>query len=190
MGVAGETRTPPMEASDEATHGQLGLARDQGRTMLQALREMTHGEATSGVSRRAGDYLVAVAVEHAEGLWRMRGGALRWEEPEDENAHLEVAVCDGGDGRFVPGLHVTVTLTAPDGSVVGTHVHPFLWHPWLYHYGRNWRVPADGEYAVKVRIDAPDFPRHDPVNGRRYAEPVEVEFTGVRIETGRKTTGG
>jgi len=34
-------------------------------------------------------------------------------------------------------------------------------------------------------VDAPEFPRHDPVNGKRFQEPVDVEFA-VRIKTGRK----
>jgi hypothetical protein len=27
--------------------------------------------------------------------------------------------------------------------------------------------------------------RHDKVNGRRFSEPVECEFTGVQVETGQ-----
>jgi uncharacterized protein involved in high-affinity Fe2+ transport len=69
---------------------------------------------------------------------------------------------------------------------MGTHQVPFLWHPWLYHYGRNWQLPGDGEYTMRVRINAPTFMRHDPENGIRYAEPVEVEFDSVKIETGVK----
>ncbi len=68
----------------------------------------------------------------------------------------------------------------------GTHDQPFLWHRWLYHYGRNWQVPHDGRYALRVRIEPASFPRHDRVNGRRYADPVVVEFDDVHIETGHK----
>jgi hypothetical protein len=77
-------------------------------------------------------------------------------------------------------------LIEADGQAIGTHRQPFLWHPWLYHYGRNWEVPGDGSYRLRVRIEPPEFPRHDKINGRRYAEPVEVEFENVRVETGRK----
>lgn len=69
---------------------------------------------------------------------------------------------------------------------MGTHAQPFLWHPWLFHYGRNWQVPGDGEYTLRVRIEPPTFHRHDKRNGLRYAEPVEVEFRGVQLETGQK----
>ncbi len=39
---------------------------------------------------------------------------------------------------------------------------------------------------MRVFIDEPNFPRHDHKNGDRYAEPVKVEFTGVKIKTGKE----
>lgn len=54
----------------------------------------------------------------------------------------------------------------------------------LYHYARHWAVPEDGEYTLRVHIDSPTFMRHDEVNGRRFAQPVDVEFTGVKIARG------
>ncbi|MDQ2831522.1 MAG: hypothetical protein M3Y74_21055 [Chloroflexota bacterium] len=49
---------------------------------------------------------------------------------------------------------------------------------------------ADGRFVpgltVHVALDVPAFAHHDKVNGKRYEEPVVVEFTGVRIETGSK----
>ena len=97
-------------------------------------------------------------------------------------------VRDGADGRFVPGLSVSATLIDADGNEVGTHEQPFLWHPWLYHYGRNWKVPGDGMYTLRVRVEPPTYARHDKKNGVRYREPVEVEFRGVKIETGQKSS--
>ncbi len=73
-----------------------------------------------------------------------------------------------------------------EGESVGSHSQPFVWHPWLYHYGRNWQVPGEGEYTLKVNIKAPEFPRHDEKNGERYADDVDVEFEGVQIKTGQK----
>ncbi len=78
------------------------------------------------------------------------------------------------------------TLIDADGNIIATHPQPFLWHPWLYHYGRNWEVPGDGTYTLRVRIDPPMFMRHDSTNGKRYAERVEIEFKNVKIETGQK----
>ena len=174
-----------MEPSDEASESQLDLARDQGAAVERALKHMTEEVATDGGETRAGDYLVGYAVEEAEGMYRLRDGELVWEEPGDENLHVEVSVRDGSDGRIVPGLDVTATLVGPDGEEVGTHAQPFVWHPWIHHYGRNWVVPRDGTYTIRVRIEAPDFPRHDKTNGKRFAEAVEVEFDDVTVETGQ-----
>lgn len=178
-------RRPPMEPSDEASESQLDLARDQGSAVERALEHMAEEVATDGGETRAGDYLVGYAVEEAEGMYHLRDGELVWEEPEDENLHVEVSVRDGSDGRIVPGLDVTATLVGPDGEEVGTHKQPFVWHPWIHHYGRNWAVPGDGSYTLRVRIEAPDFPRHDKKNGKRYAQAVEVEFENVEVETGQ-----
>ena len=68
----------------------------------------------------------------------------------------------------MPCLKVTGTLIDPDGNEVGTHEHELLWHPMIYHYGRNWTVPADGEYTLKVHIEPPTFMRHDEINGCRF----------------------
>jgi hypothetical protein len=72
------------------------------------------------------------------------------------------------------------------GKQIGRHKQPFIWHPWLYHYGLNWRVPGDGKYTLNVHIKAPQFMRHDEKNGKRYAGDVEVTFKNVKIQTGRK----
>ena len=63
---------------------------------------------------------------------------------------------------------------------------PFLWHPYLYHYGTNARAPGEGLYTVRVRIAAPTFMRHDPCNGKRFAEPVQVAFGDRRFIPDRK----
>jgi len=175
-----------VQASDEANQEQLRLAREQGEALQRAIDNMTKKEAHDGGEQSAGDYLIGYAVEEAGGLYHLQDGELRWHEPQDENVHVEVAVRDGADGRFIPGLEVYATLIDGEGREVGTHRQPFLWHPWLYHYGRNWQVPEDGEYTLKVRVEIPDFPRHDKENGRRFAEPVEVEFEGVKVKTGQK----
>ncbi|MGH2543066.1 MAG: iron transporter [Ardenticatenaceae bacterium] len=186
MQAAREAQKPPMKASDEATEEQLKMAREQGRAYVHALHEMAHEEADAGGEQPAGDYIVAYAVEHAEGMYHLKDGQLEWQEPTEENAHIEIAVRDAADNRFIPGLNVQVTVLDTQGEEVGTHTQPFLWHPWLWHYGRNWRVPGDGAYTLRVRIDAPDFHRHDKKNGQRYAQPVAVEFENVEIKTGRK----
>jgi hypothetical protein len=185
MNQLSQAKQPPMATSDEAKQSQLQFARQQGEAFERTVKEMTQHEA-HGAARQAGDYLIGYAVENAEGMYHMEGGQLVWHNPTDENAHVEIVVQDGADKRFIPGLTVYATLIDQSGQEIGTHQQPFLWHPWLYHYGRNWKLPGDGDYTLRVRVEPPDFMRHDKINGRRYAQPVEVEFRNVRIKTGQK----
>lgn len=181
-----EITKPPMAPSDEANRDQLELARSQGSAAQAALREMIDRVADSGGETECGDYRIAYAVEQAEGMYELADGELRWGDPGEKNLHVEIAVSDAADGRLLPGLTVFATLIGPDGQELGTEEQPFVWHPWLFHYGRNWRVPRSGEYRLRVRIDLARFPRHDRENGRRYSEPVEVEFDGVKVTTGQE----
>lgn len=176
---------PPMQPSNEATQAQLRLAKAQGDAFGQALTTMITDEA-HGSLRPVGDYVIGYAVEDAEGMYQPHNGALQWVEPHEENAHVEVVVCDGADGRFIPGLTVYATIIDSSGTEIGTHQQPFLWHPWLYHYGRNWQLPGDGIYTLRIRVEAPTWGRHDQRNGQRFAGPVEVEFEQIRITTGQK----
>lgn len=171
--------------SEESSAKQLELAREQGECYGKAVAEMVQEEA-HGEQVEAGDLLVGYAVEEAEGMYQWVEGRLQWQEPSDENAHIEVVVRDAQDGRFIPGLDVTVTVTGPDGEQVGSHEQPFLWHPWLHHYGRNWKLPGDGRYDLAVHIRPAAFARHDRENGSRFTQPVDVEFDGVHIQTGQK----
>jgi hypothetical protein len=174
-----------LRPSDEAKQQQIALAKGQGEAFQRAVDNMTQKTA-HGAERRVGDYLIGYAVEDAEGMYHLRDGKLEWAEPSDENAHVEIVVRNAVDGRFLPGLTVHATLVDSGGKEVGTHEQPFLWHPWIYHYGRNWRVPSDGVYTLRVRVEAPQYPRHDKINGKFYAEPAEVTFENVRIKTGQK----
>lgn len=174
-----------LRPSDEANEEQIRLAKKQGEALQDALKNMIQQEAHGG-QKEAGDYLIAWANEKAEGMYMLRNGQLVWEEPQAENTHLEVAVCSAADGRFVPGLVVYATLIDMTGNKIGMHQQPFIWHPWLYHYGRNWQVPVEGPYTLQVRVEIPDFPRHDKTNGKIFNEPVEVEFKDIKLELGKK----
>lgn len=93
---------------------------------------------------------------------------------------------DAADGRFIPYLTIYATLTPRGGEAVGPTEIPFVWHPGVYHYGKNLKVPGDGRYTLHIRIEPPTFMCHDEVNGKRYAETVEVTFENVNIETGQE----
>lgn len=174
-----------LQPSDEVNAEGLALGRQQGEAFGRALRHMVEDVAHDGGQKPAGDYIVGYAVEEAEGMYQLVDGELKWQEPDEENLHLEIAVRDRDDGRIVPGLDVVATLTTADGQTVGTHAMPFLWHPSLYHYGRNWKVPGSGAYRLEVRIAPATFPRHDKTNGKRYGEEVIVEFDRIDVKTGQ-----
>ena len=182
-----DTRQPPSQVSDEADQNQLEMAKAEGDAYQKSLEYMVNDVADTGGKQRAGDYLVGFAQERAEGMYELRGeGQLEWVPAGDENCHLEVSVSDAADGRFVPYLKIHATLTPESGETVGPTDIPFLWHPGLYHYGKNLKVPGDGRYTLQLRIEPPTFMRHDKVNGQRYAETVEVTFEGVEVKTGKE----
>lgn len=171
--------------TSEATGTQLDFARAQGEAYGRALAYMTGEVAHDGGEQRAGDYLIGYAVEEAEGMYEWVDDGLVWRDPGEENLHVEVAVRDGGDGRFVPGRPSVGNPDRSAGNDLGTHEQPLLWHHIIYNYGRNWSVPSDGEYTLRVRVEPPTFMRHDEVNGRRFVEPVEVEFRNVKVKRGQ-----
>lgn len=176
---------PSEQPSAEGDAPGLKLAKKQGDAMMETIKHMVEDIAERGAKKAAGEYIVGYAVEKAEGLYHLKNGELEWIEPKEENIHIEIVVLDGADHRFIPGLKIWLTVKDADGKEIGRHEQPFLWHPYLYHYGRNWKVPGDGKYSLHVRIETPDFPRHDKKNGMRYAEPVEVEFSNVKFKTGK-----
>jgi hypothetical protein len=177
--------TPPMEKSNEAEPDQLATARQQGDAYGAALQAMA--EEDGAAVAEAGNYRVALVNEQAEGMYAPDGeGGLVWREaPQEADAHIEVAVADLADGRFVPGLDVMVTVLDGERERFSQRA-PFLWHPFLHHYGFNAKVPGGGPFTVAVCIDPPTWMRHDPRNGKRYAEPVDLLFEGVVFEPGRK----
>ncbi|MEH1127166.1 iron transporter [Micromonospora sp. CPCC 206061] len=178
-----DAATPPMRPSNEATKRQRDIAAVQGEAYRLAVEAMA---VENGIREtRAGGYVIGFTTEAAEGAYTPQDRQLARAEPAGANTHMEVIVADGSDGRFVPQLDVTVTVLT-DGRQLFTTAVPFLWHPFLYHYGINAEVPGEGPFDVTVRIQPPDFMRHDPVNGQRFAEPAEAAFTQVRFNTGVK----
>lgn len=167
--------------SDESNDEQLVLAREQGLAYGRAVAELAAAAAFEGSQIEAGDLLVTYAIGEAEGRYAWEDQRLVWQETTDENAHIAVIVRDAVDGRFIPGLDVSVTLTTADGEGIGTHQHPFLWHPWLHHYGRDWALPASGSYGLAIHVAPAPFMRHDRENGQRFSHAVDVEWPAVSI---------
>jgi hypothetical protein len=172
--------------SDEADKQQLKFAREEGAAYQRSLDYMVEKVADTGMKKAAGDYIVGIAQERAEGMYHLNGeGKLVWREPTDENCHIEISVSDAADNRFIPSLEVNAVLVS-NTATIGPFVAPFLWHPGLYHYGANIKVPRAGKYTVIVEIAPPKFARHDKTNGQRFAESVRVEFPDLDIKTGQE----
>ena len=181
--VAMNKRVP----SDEADKAQLKMALAEGEAYQKSLAYMVGEVADTGAKKQVGDYIVAIAQERAEGMYMPGdGGELVWKRPTDENCHLEVSVSDAADKRFIPALEIHATLIPETGEAVGPVKVPFLWHPGLYHYGLNLKVPGNGRYKVRIHIAAPTFGRHDAANGKRFEKDVDVEFEDVNVETGQE----
>lgn len=178
---------PPAKASDEADKNQLRMAAEEGKKYIESLEYMATKVADTGAKLRAGDYIVAFAQERAEGMYHLKGGKLEWvEAAKDMNCHMEIAVADATDNRFIPYLDIECTLSQ-DGKKVLSFKPDFLWHPGLYHYGKDLKLPSgSGTYDLTVKIAPPEFPRHDKTNGKRFAEPVEAEFKGIKISAGHE----
>ena len=173
------------QTSDELTEGGKERAAEAGDVYRDTVEYFIGEVAHTGDTTEVDDYLLGFAQEEAEGMYSKEGaGELAWNEPDDENCHIEVVVADKTDGRFVPELDVTATLRNDDGFEEEFEV-PFLWHPSMYHYGKNVEVPGDGEYDLTVEVEAPTFMRHDEENGNRYIDDAEATFEGIEIETGQ-----
>ncbi|MEJ2375786.1 MAG: hypothetical protein P8Y71_10315 [Pseudolabrys sp.] len=150
--------TAGLKPSDEGDKRGLALGRAEGEAFTRTLKHMLDDVAEGGGQVEHGDYLISYAFEEAEGMYAPKDGRLEWEPPGDANIHIEV----------------------------GTHRLPLLWHPYLYHYGRNWKIPGDGTYSLRVRFPAPQFHRHDKKNGDRFPEGADVTFKNVKLETGKE----
>ena len=178
--------TAALTPSDEGDKRGLALGRAEGEAFTRTLKHMLNDIAEGGGQMEHGDYLISFAFEEAEGMYAPQDGKLEWQPPGEANIHIEIAVQDKADGRLIPGLDVDVTVIDANGEEVGTYRTPLLWHPYLYHYGRNWRIPGTGIYTLRVRFPAPRFHRHDKQNGNRFAKGAEVTFENVKLEAGKE----
>jgi uncharacterized protein involved in high-affinity Fe2+ transport len=160
------------------------LARDEGDAIDRPITEMLRSADVSGSQVRSGDYKVAVVVQGARGAWEAHDGDLSYESPSANIgpvAHLDVSIRDAVTGRFVPGLKVRATILDSRKREIDTYSAPFMWHPWMNHYGLNVPVPGKGRYTVRVRADAPAFRRFGSTALRKFNKAVDVTVRNVRF---------
>lgn len=182
------TAIKAMPLLSETMEAQKHLAKGAGKAYANTLKNM-YKQANDGRDIVIGDYHLAFAVEYAEGFWDYEHGDFRYKVENDmsgkTNAHVEVAALDAKTGRFLDRLDVTATLLR-NGKQIGTMMEHFMWHPWLYHYGDNWRVPSAGVYDLKVHIEPPAYRRYGKTDGRQFTRPLDYTFTNIKIKTGQK----
>ncbi len=177
----------PLSALMEAEQKKSMLP---GEAYTHTLQDMFK-QANDGKTTESGDYFVAYALEYAEGWWLYKDDKFRYAAENDmsgkTNAHVEVAVCDAKTKRFLHDLDVTATLFDDKGAKIGTLNEPFMWHPWLYHYGENWRVPKAGNhYKLHVHFEPPAYRRYGKQLGKQFTQPGDIDFTDLVIKTGQK----
>ena len=101
-----------------------------------------------------------------------------------DNVSLAVLVRDSRTGRLIPGLKPQASLIAVDGKLYGPGEMPPVVQSWLYHYGRNARIPRKGLYQLRVHLDAPGFRRWGR-QSERFAAPADIEFEDVSLQPGK-----
>ena len=148
---------------------------------------LAHAQAVAEVGQCA----ISASVDHRHIEAEAKAEQLEMARRQGDAYHKalqEMTKREADTGLEATAGEYTVAVTVIDerGQEVGRHEHPFLWHPWIYHYGRNWTLPSEGIYTIIVNVDVPMFPRHDKKNGQRYLKPAEVRFENVSIKTGQK----
>lgn len=167
----------------------IDLARLEGDAVDRPLVAMLRGPEASGAQVRSGDYIVAAMLQPARGYWNTRGGKLNYSSPNNSVgpvAHLDVSIRDAVTGRFLPGLTVRATILNSRKKEIDTYAMPFMWHPWMNHYGLNVPSPGSGRYTIRVRAEAPAFRRYGSTALRKFNRPVDVEIRDVRFATTEK----
>lgn len=181
------SQQPPLS---EFMESQTALSKGAGNGFTNTLKVM-YKQANEGKDKVQGNYFIAFADEYSEGWWHYMNGKFMYMMQNDEggktNAHIEIAVLDAATHRFLPDLNVSVTLYDKNKHSLGTKPIPFMWHPWLYHYGENWRIPATGkQYSVHVHAEAPAYKRYGKTMGNQFTMPVDVDFDNLTVKAGQK----
>ncbi|HEY5085964.1 MAG TPA: hypothetical protein VII66_01270 [Gemmatimonadaceae bacterium] len=165
------------------------LAHSEGAAVERSLAEMLHSGRATGSQVRSGDYTVAVAVRRARGYWEARNGKLAYVTPDSNVgpiAHIDVLIRDEATRRFVPGLRVRAMILDSRRREIDTYLMPFMWGPWMNHYGLNVPVPRGGRYTIRVRADAPSFRRYGSTALKEFNHAINVELHNVWLVTAEK----
>jgi hypothetical protein len=171
------TGTTPTTTSPEPAAGEV----PEGVAAQYAVLE--EEIAAEGGSTESGEWRIAYIKEPAEGWFEGEDGRAVWREPARyETAHLEIIPIERETGRIVPYADVTLEVLDEDGKLVDGKPLRFYYAE-FFHYAENFRIPREGEYALRATVIPPAFRRHgDEDAGPVLTERAQVEFENVRIE--------
>lgn len=186
--LAGPITGPSASERAEVTPPTALLA--TRRQALEDTIKAMRAQASSGAEQQVGGMIVTYAIEYAEAFWRFSpSGKFRYtienEGSNAENAHLEIAPRDSRTGRYIPAATVTTETVGPDGGSPKQDT-PQLWHSWLYHFGKNVRVPKPGKYRLDVTVTPTPVAHYGRRTGDIWWNPVSVSFADAEIKTGGK----
>lgn len=169
-------------------HKKEDLVQQEGHAFQNSYDQLMHEDPHAIIE--VDNYIITASFEPAEGMYMIQSDlSLKWITPEkQDNQHMEVIVQDKDDRRFIPYLDVSLVLYSKKEVVFHNQV-PFIWHPFVFHYGINGSIPGEGEYIPEVFIKMPTFHRHDEVRGKRYTKDVQVKLGSVHLTPGKKPHG-
>ncbi len=168
------------------TRDAIDLSRQEGTPVTSALAFESKNSPTHVSQRRVGDYTVSVVFERARGAWQLQAGKLAYATPTSSIGavnHIEISIRDAATGRLLPGLNVRATILDSRKREIDTYAMPFMWHPWMSHYGLNVAVPGNGRYMIRVRAEAPAFRRYGSSALKAFNSAIDVEMRGLRFVT-------
>jgi uncharacterized protein involved in high-affinity Fe2+ transport len=157
------------------------LVKKQGDAFMASYN--LHMEEIIHTVKKVDDYIITAAIEPAVGMYVMGlDKSLEWESPQGfGDLHVEIVVQDRDDRRFVPHLEVSAKVYDKEHKVITESEAPFMWHPYIFHYGFDMTVPDEGDYFIEVRIKAPKFHRHKKDHGKRYSDDIEIKLSPLRL---------
>jgi hypothetical protein len=191
-GDAGEEDASPTPTAGEAstpTTGEESTSTDgEGLHDGVYVQQFTDGMAMQGTAE-AGDLDVAVMYSAPHQFWRVVGDELEMEPVEsDDSLHLMATVWDDETGTVVPETGLTVEIAPAGGAFDEQVIYPMLSQPMGFHYGANFTLDGDGEYAVRVTVGGLNIRRTGAFEGR-FGDPAAATVDVVFDEANRQKVG-
>ena len=167
----------PLATANVSTADEAELLKPYDDALSAAITALWQ-QSASGAEQPSGDYFVAYALEDRAMRPRVKN---LFESSGKNNVRLEVLIRDSRTGRLISGLHPLAGLVAADGTGYEPEELTPIWHSWLDHYGRGFRLSRKGTYTLSVSFDAPGFRRWGRQSDR-FAASAEVEFDNLSLE--------